>query len=240
MENKIKKYISNVENALKSIRLQSLSRLSNKDVEHVIKYVRDYLLDSIYYLKEKGDVTNSLISVSYAEGLLDAIKLLKIVDFDWNGEERRDFKAKMNKIVLATGAFDLLHYGHLRFLEESKKVAGKGSRLIVVVARDKTVKARKGTKPVMPENQRRALVEAIKPVDKAILGSVDMNIEDVIAKVKPDIIAVGYDQNDILGMVENSIKRHRWSIKIIQINKFGPKDLNSSTKIKRKIAKASR
>lgn len=141
----------------------------------------------------------------------------------------------MGNIVLATGAFDLLHYGHLRFLEESKKVGGKGSKLIVVVARDKTVEERKGKKPVMPENQRRALVEALKPVDKAILGSKDMSIEDVIVKVKPDIITVGYDQDDIQQMVEEAIKNPDFNFKLVKIKKFGPKHLNSSSKIKRKI-----
>ena len=68
------------------------------------------------------------------------------------------------KIVLATGAFDLLHYGHLKFLEEAKKKGGPGSRLYVIVARDKTVMERKGSQPVLPEDQRRVLVEALKPV----------------------------------------------------------------------------
>ena len=74
------------------------------------------------------------------------------------------------KTVLATGAFDLLHYGHLAFLEEAKKAGGRNARLIVIVARDKTIEARKGKKPVVPEDQRRALMEALKPVDDAILG----------------------------------------------------------------------
>ena len=143
----------------------------------------------------------------------------------------------MKKTVLATGAFDLLHYGHLKFLQESKKAGGKGSKLVVVVARDKTVKERKGSKPILPEKQRRALVEAMKPVDKAILGHRDFSIEDIIREVKPDIIAVGYDQEDMQRMVERSIEEYGWKIKIVRIKKFGRKDLNSSTKIKKKIAK---
>jgi FAD synthetase len=62
------------------------------------------------------------------------------------------------KIVLASGTFDLLHLGHVRFLEEAKKAGGKNAELVVIVARDSTVKARKGKKPIMPEDQRRALV----------------------------------------------------------------------------------
>ena len=82
--------------------------------------------------------------------------------------ERREVKKK--KVVLASGTFDLIHYGHVRYLEEAKKIGGKNTELIVIVARDNTVKRRKGKKPVMPEHQRRSLVEALRVVDKAILG----------------------------------------------------------------------
>lgn len=62
------------------------------------------------------------------------------------------------KLVLASGVFDLLHLGHVRFLEEAKKAGGPHAKLVVIVARDSTVEKRKGEKPVMPENQRCALV----------------------------------------------------------------------------------
>ena len=52
---------------------------------------------------------------------------------------------KKKKVVVASGTFDLLHLGHVRFLEEAKKAGGKDPELIVIVARDSTVKARKGS-----------------------------------------------------------------------------------------------
>jgi FAD synthetase len=139
------------------------------------------------------------------------------------------------KVVLATGAFDLLHYGHYRFLEEAKKSGGKNSKLIVIIARDKTIKKRKGKKPILPEDQRRALVEALKPVDQAILGYEEMNVEAVIRKIKPDIIAVGYDQNDMRRTVEEILRKGKSRVKIVQIGRFGSADLNSSSKIKRRV-----
>ena len=51
---------------------------------------------------------------------------------------------KKKKIVLASGTFDLLHLGHVRFLEEAKKAGGIHAELVVIVARDCTVNARKG------------------------------------------------------------------------------------------------
>lgn len=139
------------------------------------------------------------------------------------------------KTVLATGAFDLLHYGHLDFLEEAKRAGGKNARLVVIVARDKTVEARKGKRPVVPEDQRRALVEALKPVDDAILGFEDMNYEAVIERLEPDIIAVGYDQSDIKRSVEEIITKKGLKTKIFEASKFAADDIDSSSKIKRRV-----
>ena len=72
--------------------------------------------------------------------------------------------------VLTSGAFDLIHYGHIRLLEEAKKLGGPDTRLVVIVARDETISCNKGRPPVIPEDQRRAVVEALKVVDEALLG----------------------------------------------------------------------
>ncbi|MEM2942657.1 MAG: adenylyltransferase/cytidyltransferase family protein [Candidatus Bathyarchaeia archaeon] len=142
---------------------------------------------------------------------------------------------KRRRLVLATGAFDLLHFGHLKALEDAKKMGGRGSRLVVIVARDKTVEKRKGRRPILPEDQRRLLVESLKPVDRAILGYEEPNIGAVIRKLKPDVIAVGYDQNDILEAVKEALRNYPRKVKVVQTRRYGPEDLNSSSKIKRKI-----
>src|ERR1035441_4699226 len=97
-------------------------------------------------------------------------------------------KTRNQKIVLASGVFDLLHLGHVRFLEEAKRAGGEKAKLIVVIARDSTVEKTKGRKPIMSEDQRRALVESLKVVDEAVLGYEDLDIGEVIGKIKPDII----------------------------------------------------
>ena len=144
-------------------------------------------------------------------------------------------KEKKRKIVLASGTFDLLHLGHVRFLEEAKKAGGKDAELIVIVARDSTVKARKGKKPVMPEDQRRALVESLKVVDEAILGLEDFSIDNVIEKIKPDVIAVGHDQDGIEKEVLKAIEKGKVAIEVAKIGRFGKRELDSSSKIMRKI-----
>jgi FAD synthetase len=142
---------------------------------------------------------------------------------------------KKRKIVLASGTFDLLHLGHVKYLEEAKRAGGRNAELIVIVARDSTVEKRRGTKPIVPENQRRALVGSLKVVDDAVLGYEDFDIEKVIQKIKPDVIALGYDRSDIQQAVRDYVKENRLLIKVVKISKFEDEELNSSSKIKQKI-----
>jgi len=144
------------------------------------------------------------------------------------------------RMVLASGAFDLVHYGHVRFLEEAKKAGGRDAYLVVVVARDRTVEKLKGKRPVIPEDQRRAVVESLKPVDEAILGYEDMSFVETIRKLKPDIIAVGYDQKGIEEEVRKVIDAGKIRIPVVRIGRFGTADLDSSSKIKRKILNEAR
>jgi FAD synthetase len=147
-------------------------------------------------------------------------------------------KARKKKVVLASGTFDLLHFGHVKYLEEAKEAGGKNAELIVIVARDSTVEKRKGKKPVMPEDQRRSLVESLKVVDEAVLGFEDFSIDKVIEKIGPDVIAVGHDQDGIEREVRKAVAEKRFNVQIARIGRFGKKELDSSSKIMRKIAES--
>jgi len=139
------------------------------------------------------------------------------------------------KTVLTSGAFDLIHYGHIRLLEEAKRLGGPSARLVVIVARDETIRKLKGHPPVIPEDQRRAVIEALKVVDEALLGYQGLDMATVIDRVKPDIIAVGYDQNGIEVMARKAIEERGLNVEVKRISKFAQNDLDSSSKIKRKI-----
>jgi len=140
--------------------------------------------------------------------------------------------------VLASGVFDLLHLGHVKFLEEAKKAGGKNSKLLVIIARDSTVEKTKGRKPIMSENQRRALVESLKVVDEAVLGMEDFDIGNVIERSKPNVIALGYDQVDMELQVREFVKKHGLNVQTVRVGKFG-EDLDSSSKIRQKIVEKS-
>ena len=132
--------------------------------------------------------------------------------------------------VLATGTFDILHPGHLRYLEEAKKL---GDELWVIVARDVNVKHK--PKPIMPERHRLRMISSLQIVDKAVLGS-RKDIFLPLKKIKPDIIAIGADQNFDVKELEIELKKRGINTKVVRIKKYDPDPLCSSGKIIKRVA----
>lgn len=144
-------------------------------------------------------------------------------------------KSGKQTVVLASGVFDLIHLGHVRFLEEAKRAGGPNAWLVVVVARDSTVEKMKGKKSIVSEDQRRALVESLRVVDEAVLGYESLEIGEIIVQLKPDVIALGYDQADMDQQVHTYVATHHLPVRIVRIGKFKENSLDSSSKIKQKI-----
>jgi len=138
------------------------------------------------------------------------------------------------RVVLVGGVYDILHLGHLVALAEAKT---HGDLLVVVVATDTTVEILKGRRPVFPEEDRRALVESLKPVDAAILGyeDVGMGYEQVIDDVKPDIIALGYDQDSVARTVTELVERKGLKVRIVRLTKFDREKYLSSSAIRQRF-----
>jgi FAD synthetase len=127
------------------------------------------------------------------------------------------------KTVMAFGTFDILHPGHINFLKQAKKYGN----LIVVIARDKTVKQVKGKLPKYSEKQRLEAIKGLNLTHKAILGSLG-NKYAVIKKYKPDIICLGYDQMHFVAQLEDKIKKLNLKIKIIKLKPHRPEIYKSS------------
>ena len=105
--------------------------------------------------------------------------------------------------VMAVGVFDLLHAGHLHYLEQAKAL---GSHLVVVVAHDDTVRKRKH-EPVTNHDFRKRMVAGLKPVDEVFIGNPpEIPIFDILNEIKPDVIALGYDQEHAEDHLRNSLK----------------------------------
>jgi FAD synthetase len=156
-----------------------------------------------------------------------------------NGSETRysitETGRNLIKVVLAGGVYDVLHVGHLAALTEAKTL---GDVLVVVVATDVTVETLKGRKPVVPEEDRRTLVEGLKPVDIAILGYEDVGFgfEQVLQEVKPDIVAFGFDQENLEKTVTEIIQRHMLKIKVVRLSRFENERYASSSLLRQKLS----
>lgn len=138
--------------------------------------------------------------------------------------------------VMAVGVFDLLHAGHLHYMEQAKSL---GDHLTVVVAHDDTVRKRKH-EPVTGQDLRRRMVEGLKPVDEAVIGNPpDVPIFDILPAVKPDIIALGYDQEHAEERIRASlIDRGLGHIKVVRVEGLFD-DLDGTRKIIARILELS-
>lgn len=124
--------------------------------------------------------------------------------------------------VVVFGTFDLLHEGHLYFIKEAKKL---GEELTVVVARDKNVEKFKHKSATHNEEERLKNVQNIPEVDNTVLGD-EEDIYKVIENEKPDIIALGYDQNE--QNIYEELEKRGIKIKVIRLEGFEEKKYKTS------------
>ncbi|MCI4357403.1 MAG: FAD synthase [Thermoplasmata archaeon] len=135
--------------------------------------------------------------------------------------------------VMATGVFDLLHPGHVFFLTEARKL---GDDLVVVVARDQTARRLK-REPYVAEHIRREMVEALKPVDRAVLGS-QTDIYETVVREKPQIIALGYNQQWNEREVESECARRGVPVKVVRLGAYPHNELATRKIIERILERA--
>jgi cytidyltransferase-like protein len=94
------------------------------------------------------------------------------------------------KVVMMGGAFEIIHPGHLHALSEARRL---GNTLVVVVATDVSVEKNKGRPPVTSQALRVGLVSSIRQVDLSLPGNKG-SIYDILLRIRPDVVALGYDQ----------------------------------------------
>lgn len=110
----------------------------------------------------------------------------------------RRYKLKDKKIIFTNGCFDILHYGHVKYLEKAKK---KGDILIVGVNSDNSIKKIKGKqRPIMPERARAGVISGLESVDFVIIFKQTTPFR-LIKNLKPDILVKGRDwqKKEIIG-----------------------------------------
>jgi len=97
------------------------------------------------------------------------------------------------RIVLANGVFDLLHVGHVRYLEAARAL---GDVLVVAVNSDASVRRLKGEgRPIMSAAERAELIGALRPVDAVVVFEED-SVERLVGALRPDVQAKGTDYTE--------------------------------------------
>lgn len=127
-------------------------------------------------------------------------------------------KQNVETKIMAFGTFDGVHKGHLDFFRQAKKLA-KNPFLIISIARDQNVFKIKGYKPIFNEKKRVALVKKYKFVDKVVLSGTTNHIPH-IAKEKPYIIALGYDQRVYVKNLKKDLKKKNILVKIVRLKPY--------------------
>jgi len=136
--------------------------------------------------------------------------------------------------VMATGTFDLLHMGHIYYLKEAKKF---GDTLVVVVAKDSTVRKLKH-EPITPEEIRLNLIKELTVVDEVYLGYED-DMYAIVEEIQPDIIAIGYDQIHNENNIKSELKKRKLDAKVVRLSEYVcGSDLDGTRRIIQKIISA--
>ena len=102
----------------------------------------------------------------------------------------KEWRRAGDLITLANGGFDLLHVGHVRYLQGAKALGGK---LVVAINSDESVRTLKGEgRPIMPAEERAEIVAALADVDAVVIFP-ELDVRPIIQEIRPDIHAKGTD-----------------------------------------------
>jgi rfaE bifunctional protein nucleotidyltransferase chain/domain len=114
----------------------------------------------------------------------------KILGRDELRRQVEQWRQAGERITLANGNFDLLHVGHVRYLQGAKALGG---RLVVAINSDESVRALKGEgRPIIPENERAEIVAALAGVDAVVIFP-ELDVRALIREIHPDVQAKGTD-----------------------------------------------
>lgn len=131
------------------------------------------------------------------------------------------------KVVLVGGVFDLIHPGHIHTLKAAK---AEGDVLVVVVARQSTAqKIKKDRKIYHDESLRKELVASLSFVDLVLIGRED-TLYDTVEYVKPNVIALGYDQAHSEKDIAENCKKRNLNVHVIRLSTPIPGSKSSTIK----------
>jgi len=153
----------------------------------------------------------------------------KIVSRDELRPRVDEWRHSGKRIILANGAFDLLHVGHVRYLNAAKALGGK---LVVAINSDASVRALKGEgRPIVPEHERAEIVAALETVDAVVIFP-ELDVRAIVREIRPDIQAKGTDYTADSVPERDVVLEYGGRVEIVG----DPKDHSSSEIIRSRVA----
>ena len=136
----------------------------------------------------------------------------------------REIKEQKKKVIVF-GIFDGIHDGHRSLFRQAKE---HGEELIVIVGRDSASLRLKGKRPKYPEETRRNLVSKEKDVDMAVLGDEEQSSYKVLEEVNPNVICLGYDQENLAEDLEKWMKEKGRQISVYVLRLYKSDNFHNS------------
>jgi glycerol-3-phosphate cytidylyltransferase/FAD synthetase len=172
----------------------------------------------------------SMLSTDVINSKIDGLIKNQLVNDDRN--TLTEIGRNSLHVVLAGGVFDIIHPGHIYTLNAAKAL---GDVLIVVVATDNTSEKMKKRRPLHTQEQRQELVNSLSMVDLCLVGQED-DIFKTVNLVRPQIIALGYDQVHQEKFITDGCKRIKLDAKVARLQSPIPE--SSSSKIEKEYGKS--
>ena len=173
---------------------------------------------------------NSMLSVQEISDRIDELARNQLVDAD--RKTLTDLGRDSLRVVLAGGVVDIIHPGHIHTLNAARAL---GDVLVVVVATDNTTAKMKKKMPLHSQEQRQEMVTSLSMVDLCLIGQED-DIFKTVDNVRPEIIALGYDQIHQEGFITKGCKRINLNAKVVRLQSPVPEI--SSSKIQKEYGES--
>ena len=204
--------------------------------EKILELIEKIILSTIYtcQIEEKIPFESikkkSMLSTEIINSKIDELVKNHLVNKDRSTltEMGRDSL----RIVLAGGVFDIIHPGHIYTLNAAKAL---GDILVVVVATDNTAVKMKKRKPLHSQEQRQELVNSLSMVDLCLIGQ-EKDIFKTVNHVRPQIIALGYDQAHQEKFITEGCKKIKLDAKVARLQSPIPE--SSSSKIEKEYGES--
>ena len=196
-----------------------------------LKQIENKILSTLYLSEITGEnpiekiLQNNMISEKQISEKMEKLTQDNLVNQD--EMTLTEIGRESLRVVLAGGVFDIIHPGHISTLNAAKAL---GDVLVVVVATDNTAVKMKKRRPIHSQEQRQELVNSLSVVDLCLIGQ-EMDIFKTVNLVKPQIIALGYDQVHQEQFITEGCKKIKLDAKVARLQSPIPE--SSSSKIEK-------